>query len=192
MSVAKRVRDYLRNKPYVLEALEKDIVNRSSLSRLIKKELQINSLIAVKAAVRRFSQELRKHKRRREERVLKVLKGSSIVLQDGVNVVISRKPLIVKAKFSMGLNNTNVYLIDKLEEISERDILSTHRNCGMFIVNSPPEIEKTPGVVAYLTSILAEQNINVLEFVSCYTYTVLVIDREDILRAYELLSQLMG
>lgn len=192
MSTAKRVRDYLRNKPYILEALEKDIVNLSSLSRIIGKELQIDSLIAIKAALRRFSQELQKHKRRREERVLKVLKGSSITLQDGVNVVISRKPLIAKAKLSMGLDDTNIYLVDKLERISEKDLLSTHKNCGMLIINSPPEIEETPGVVAYLTSILAEQNINVIEFVSCYTYTVLVIDRKDTLRTYELLSHLIG
>ena len=191
MSIAKRVRDYLRNKPYVLEALERNIVNLSSLSRIIGKELEIDSLIAIKAALRRFSQELQKHKRRREERVLKVLKGSNITLQDGVNVVISRKPLISKAKFSMRLDDTNVYLVDKLERISKENILSMHENCGMLIINSPPKIEETPGVVAYLTAILAEQNINVIEFVSCYTFTILVVDRNDILRAYELLSQLM-
>ena len=38
MSVAQRVRNYLKNKPYLLEALEKGIVNLSELARLIQKD----------------------------------------------------------------------------------------------------------------------------------------------------------
>jgi aspartokinase len=192
MSVAEKVREYLKNKPYILEALEKDIVNLSSLSRIIGKELKIDSLAAIKAAVRRFSEELRKVKRKREEKVLQILKESNITLQDGMNVIISKRPLKVKSKFIVSLNDKNVYVVDKLEEISEDDILSLHKNCGIVVINSPPEIEETPGVVAYLTSILAENNINVIEFISCYTYTILVVDRKDILRTYEILSKIIG
>jgi aspartokinase len=192
MSVAEKVREYLKNKPYILEALEKDIVNLSSLSRIIGKELKIDSLAAIKAAVRRFSEELRKMKRKREEKVLQILKESNISLQDGMNVIISKRPLKVKSKFIVSLNDKNVYVVDKLEEISKDDILSLHKNCGIVVINSPPEIEETPGVVAYLTSILAENNINVIEFISCYTYTILVVDRKDILRTYETLSKIIG
>jgi aspartokinase len=192
MSVAEKVREYLKNKPYILEALEKDIVNLSSLSRIIGKELKIDSLAAIKAAVRRFSEELRKVKRKREEKVLQILKESNIALRDGMNVIISKRPLKVKSKFIVSLNDKNVYVVDKLEEISENDILSLHKNCGIVVINSPPEIEETPGVVAYLTSILAENNINVIEFISCYTYTILVVDRKDILRTYETLSKIIG
>lgn len=192
MSIAKRVREYLRNKPYVLEALEKNIVNLSSLSRMIGKELEIDSLVAIKAALRRFSEELQKEKKRREERVLQVLKGSSISLRDGMSVVITRRPLKVEAKFAIRMDDMNIYLVDKLEKFSKEAVLSSHKNRGMIIITSPPEIEETPGVVAYLTSVLAEQDINVIEFVSCHTYTILVIDRKDILRAYEVLSQVVG
>jgi aspartokinase len=192
MSVAEKVREYLKNKPYILEALEKDIVNLSSLSRIIGKELKIDSLAAIKAAVRRFSEELRKMKMKREEKVLQILKESNIALQDGMNVIISKRPLKVKSKLIVSLNDKNVYVVDKLEEISKDDILSLHKNCGIVVINSPPEIEETPGVVAYLTSILAENNINVIEFISCYTYTILVVDRKDILRTYETLSKIIG
>lgn len=190
LSVAKSVRLYLRNRPYTLEALEKGIVNLSALSREIGQELGIDSPAAIKAALRRFSSELQKQKRRRERRVLKVLKNSTIALQDGVNVVRTGGPLKVKAKFAVRLGDARVYVVDKLEK-TPKDVMSLRKDCGMFVITSPPEIEKTPGVVAYLTSILAEQNINVIEFVSCYTCTILVVDRKDILRTYEILSQVI-
>ncbi|TRO49759.1 aspartate kinase, partial [Candidatus Bathyarchaeota archaeon] len=43
MTIAQNVRSYLRNKPYLLEALEKGIVNLSELSRQIQKELEIEN-----------------------------------------------------------------------------------------------------------------------------------------------------
>ena len=74
MTIAQKVRNHLQNKPYLLEALEKGIVNLSELSRQIQEELQIENMSAVKAALRRFSEELQKHKQKREEKVLQVLK----------------------------------------------------------------------------------------------------------------------
>ena len=38
MTIAQNVRNHLRNKPYLLEALEKGIVNLSELSRQIQKD----------------------------------------------------------------------------------------------------------------------------------------------------------
>ena len=51
MTVAQNVRSHLRNKPYLLEALEKGIVNLSELSRQIQKELKTNDTSAIKAAL---------------------------------------------------------------------------------------------------------------------------------------------
>lgn len=192
MSIANKVRLYLENKPYILEALEKDIVNLSKLSRKIQKELKIDNLTAIKAAVRRFSEQLKKQKHRREERVLAILKQSTISFHDGVNVAIATSPLKVKARFTISLDDAIVYLLDKSERLAKERAQAFHENCGMFIIKSPLEIEKTPGVIAYLTSLLTEHNINVIEFISCYTYTILIIDRKDVSRAYEILSRVIG
>ena len=74
MSIAKQVRIFIKNKPYIQESLEKGIVNLSSLSRKIQEELDIENFEAVKAALRRLSEELQKTKHKREERVLQILK----------------------------------------------------------------------------------------------------------------------
>lgn len=194
LSIAKRVKEHLENRPYVLEALEKNIVNLSALSKAIKEELGIDSEYAIKAAVRRFSVELRKHTRKREERVLKVLKGSRITLTDKMKTLVSRKRLSLDSRLSISFDDTYVYVVDELKgsDDAENGILSTRENCGLFIVDSPPMVEETPGVIAYLTSVLSEQNINVVEFVSSYTFTILVIDKDDILRTYRILSNIIG
>ena len=60
MTIAQNVRSHLRNKPYLLEALEKGIVNLSELSRQIQEELKTENTSAVKAALRRFAEELQR------------------------------------------------------------------------------------------------------------------------------------
>ena len=66
MTVAQNVRNHLKNKPYLLEALEKGIVNLSELSRQIQIELKSSDTSAIKAALRRYAEELQKHKQKRE------------------------------------------------------------------------------------------------------------------------------
>ena len=68
-TTAQNVRNYLRNKPYLLEALEKGIVNLSELSDKSKWNSKQATSTATKAALRRFAEELQKHKQKREEKV---------------------------------------------------------------------------------------------------------------------------
>ena len=93
MTIAQNVRNHLRNKPYLLEALEKGIVNLSELSRQIQKDLKTDDISAIKAALRRYSEELQKHKQKREEKVLQLLKRSGIAVYDRKSVMITSKEL---------------------------------------------------------------------------------------------------
>lgn len=191
LTIAEEVRNHLKNKPYVLEALEKGIVNLSELSRQIQKELKINNMIAIKAALRRFSEELQRRKHKREEKVLSLLKESTITLHDGNSVVVTTKPLENEAKIKVNLGGKFVYLTDKNSLGKIDGILQKHENCVVIVIHSPVELEVTPGVVAFLTSLLAEQNINIIEFISCWTDTIIVVDKKDSLKTYEVLSNVI-
>lgn len=188
MSIANKVRTLLKQRPYLLEALEEDIANQSAVSNKIASDLKLTDLIAIKAAVRRFADELRKHKKKREESVRQVLRQSTISIEDGLRVIVSRKAVDLHAKVAVSLDNVFVYLMNRTGSIAKSRLLLTHELCGTFVITSPPLIERTPGVVSYLSSILSEQGINVIEFMSCYTKTLIVVDREDISRTYEILS----
>jgi aspartokinase len=192
MTIAQNVRSYLRNKPYLLEALEKGIVNLSELSRQIQKELEIMNMSAVKAALRRFSEELQKHKQKREEKVLEVLKRSAMALYDRKAVVITTKEIDTKTGMKVDLLDKVVYLLDRSDMPERISALVKHDNCTMIVMHSPEELEATPGVVAFLTTLLSEQSVNIIEFISCWTETIIVVEKKDSLKAYEVLSNLVG
>ena len=192
MTIAQNVRDHLRNKPYLLEALEKGIVNLSELSRQIQEELNTDNTSAVKAALRRFSEELQKHKQKREEKVLQVLKRSGIAVYDRKSVMITSKEISTKNGMKVDLLDKFVYLMDRGDMPERISTLVKHDNCTMIVVHSPEELEATPGVVAFLTTLLAEQNVNIIEFISCWTETIIVVEKKDSLKAYEVLSNVVG
>ena len=192
MTVAQNVRSHLRNKPYLLEALEKGIVNLSELSRQIQQELKTDDTSAIKAALRRYSEELQKHKQKREEKVLQILKRSGIAVYDRKSVIITAKELATKSGMKVDLPGKFVYLLDRADLPERVSTLVKHDNCTMIIVNSPEELEATPGVVAFLTALLAEQNVNIIEFISCWTETIIVVEKQDSLKAYEVLTNLVG
>jgi ACT domain len=192
MTIAQNVRNYLRNKPYLLEALEKNIVNLSELSRQIQSELKTDNTSAVKAALRRFSEELQKHKQKREEKVLALLKRSSIAVYDRKSVMITSKEIQDKAGMKVDLPGKFVYLLDRSELPERISTLVKHENCTMIVVHSPEELEATPGVVAFLATLLAEQNVNMIEFISCWTETIIVVEKKDSLKTYEVLTNMVG
>jgi aspartokinase len=195
MSIANDVRIYLRNKPYMLAALERDIANLSKMSKIIQKDLDIESNYAVKAALVRYSQEVRKTKERMEEKILKIFKNCNVSVWDNTSLIISDKPLNIKNRAKVKIEPYHIYIVDKrlLENFGEKDnILQRFNDCTVIHFSSPKEIQKTPGYLATILSILAEQNINVIEFFSCYAETVIVVERFDALRTYDILYKLMG
>ena len=191
-TTAENVRTYLRNKPYLLEALEKGIVNLSELSRQIQEELKTGNMIATKAALRRFAEELKKRKQKREEKVLQILKRSVIAVYDRKAVIITAKEIFAKNGMKVDLPDKFVYLLDRADLPERVTALIKHDNCTMIVINSPEELEATVGVVSFLTTLLAEQNVNIVEFISCWTQTIIVVDKKDSLKTYETLSNLIG
>jgi len=192
MTIAQNVRNHLRNKPYLLEALEKGIVNLSELSRQIQKDLKTDDVSAIKAALRRYSGELRKHKQKREEKVLQLLKRSGIAVYDRKSVMITGKEINSKTGMKVDLMDKFVYLLDRSDLPERISALVKHDNCTMIVVHSPEELEVTPGVVAFLATLLAEQNVNIVEFISCWTETIIVVEKKDSLKTYEVLSSMVG
>ena len=192
MTVAQNVRSHLKNKPYLLEALEKGIVNLSELSRQIQEDLKTKDTSAIKAALRRYSKELQKHKQKREEKVLHLLRHSSIAVYDRKSVIITPKEIPNKTGMEVDLLGKFVYLLDRADLPERINALIKHDNCTMIVIHSPEELENTPGVVAFLATLLAEQNVNIIEFISCWTETIMVVEKKDSLKTYEILSNMVG
>jgi hypothetical protein len=198
MNVSESVRSYVKNRPYISEALEKGIVNISELSRILQKDLQINSITAIKAALRRHSLRLMSNKQKREEAVLSLLRVCKLMVLDNLSIIVTDKNHDIPNKMKIKLTDLHyVYVIEMnelglIERKVKKNICKVHEYCTALIISSPEIIEERPGIVSYLTSLLSSQNISSLAFTCCHTETTIVVRRKDAIKSYEILSNVIG
>ncbi len=213
-NISNIVREYVSSRPYLLEALSKKIVNYSALARLIVSELNLGkeNIPAVKMALRRFAEKL-EEKSFTEDRVREIIASSSLQLINDIVVcticgvqgssVLTKEVFLKKTGFlqvtqssrhmtimmDKDLYNSIRSLIEKtLAKIGDVEVLE---NQTAILITSPREIIKTPGVIAYILSALASQGINITQFISCHTDTILIVDRREALKAYTVLEKLI-
>jgi predicted regulator of amino acid metabolism with ACT domain len=208
LSAAELTRNYIDRHPSVRDCISKDLINYSSLSRLIMKELGIKNEEAVLAASRRYAMKLAKTDN--EGAILRLFEDSRLELKTRISIVVAqnewqvlrniedvvRKILAEKSTMQVmqSANGITVIAEDKylpkvVSAIGQEHVISVKENLGEITVKSPPTIEETPGAFAYILGMLSEQGINLLEAVSCYTDTIFIVSREDMMRAFDILSK---
>ncbi|MCK4703428.1 hypothetical protein KAT55_08720 [Candidatus Bathyarchaeota archaeon] len=188
-SVAQLVRETIQMRPSLLDALNMKIVNYSALARILQAEIGEGSIEAVKAAVIRVSDEIASDRKLREEAVQSILKESKVRLQDKIAVVISPLKLEIPHIVTAHLTDQYVYVVDQTTMKRElEDPVKVQSNLVALILLSPPRVETTPGFVAFITQLLASRNINIVEFISCSTNTIIILDGQDALKAFSLLQ----
>jgi aspartokinase len=188
-SVAQVVRETIQMRPSLVDALKMQIVNYSALARMLQSEIGEGSLEAVKAAIIRVSDELETEKGLQEERVLSILRESVVRLQDKIAVIISQEELDIPYLVTAYLTDSYVYVVDQTQlKRKLPDFVQVTSNLVALILISPPRVESTPGFVAFITSLLSSREINIVEFISCSTNTVIVLDQGDALNAFSLLQ----
>jgi len=206
-SAAELTRKYIDRHPSIRDCISKDLVNYSSLSRLIMKELGVKNEEAVLAASRRYAMKLAKTDS--EGAVMDLLERSRLELKTKICIVAAKnewivlrnledvvKRLLADKSTMQVLQSTNAITVISEDRhlpaiakaIGEDHIISIKENLAEITVKSPPVIEETPGVFVYLMGMLSEQGINLLEAVSCYTDTIFIVSREDMMRAFDILS----
>jgi aspartokinase len=188
-SVAQLVRDTIQTRPSLLDALNMKIVNYSALARILQNELGEGSLEAVKAAIIRVADEISTDRSLREEAVRGILKTSRVRLQDKIGVVISPIRLDIDHIVTAHLTDQYVYIVDQTiikDPLPEQ--VQFQKNLVALILLSPEVVEETPGFVAFVTQLLASRNINIVEFISCSTNTIIILDGTQALQAFSLLQ----
>jgi len=188
-SVAQLVRDTIQMRPSLLDALNMKIVNYSALARLLQDEMGEGSLEAVKAAIIRVGDEISEDRSLREDAVLSILKESKVRLQDKIAVVISPIRLDIPHIVTAHLTDQYVYIVDQTT-MKQRlpDQVKVESNLVALILLSPLRVETTPGFVAFITQLLASRNLNIVEFISCSTNTIIILSPRDALNAFSLLQ----
>ncbi len=188
---------YVKKRPFLKEIIREKTVNYSALARKISTEAFGNKkyVNAVKMALQRLSHKLEAKEESLEKDILSVLKSSSITLMSKIAVVVSSSTLEnIKPLSFVKSRDAITYIIHQqdLENIKKsRSIRLTQDTLNLITIHSPEELEDTPGVISMILGLLASEGINVVEFISCYTDTLLVVNESDTSRTYELISELM-
>jgi len=201
--------EYIQEHPYIKNCLQKGLINYSSLARLISNELKIekkSSKEAILVAARRFQEKLEKWLNF-EHKIKSLLSKSEISIKNKINVLILNKNIDLEyitkiqkiSQSELGLmyvlEGTDNYTIISQEKYAnyfykrfETRIIKHHKDLAIIYFKSPEEIEKITGVISYLTSLFAENGINILEFLSCWRDTIFIIDKKNINKAIDLLN----
>lgn len=210
MSIAQRVSAYLDGKPAVKECLALDLINVSALARMAAGNLGIDRIDAVIAACRRYRATPRATWR--EQAVRRVLRRSRLEtrtriatvtvrysydnllrLEKSVNEVLSASRLIRLIPTSQGIvlivEDDTLSAVTKA--ISPRNLLKIRKGLVEVTVTSPESIEEVPGVMAFVSSSLASEGLNVLQVMSCYTDTILILEEKDLMKAFRILKRTM-
>ncbi|MEW6528845.1 MAG: hypothetical protein AB1391_03080 [Candidatus Micrarchaeota archaeon] len=186
---------YIKRRPFIKEMLKYNLVNYSRLARKLSKEIfnTRSNFYAIKAALIRLGEKIRKKESDTEAKVLGILKNTTISIKNKIGVIITNAPVEINSISSVKSGNFYTYIAEQ-REIKKikcvKNIISLEENLNLFILSSTFDIENTPGVISTILHMLAVEDINVCEFISSYTDTLLVIKEADNARAYELLSAL--
>ncbi|HLD60096.1 MAG TPA: ACT domain-containing protein [Candidatus Bilamarchaeaceae archaeon] len=189
---------YIKRRPFLKQLVFEGVVNYSSLARKICIEGfgDLKKFDAVKMALQRLSSKLSKKEEGIEEKVLQVLRKSSITIKNKVAVVISSKEIEeIKPISQVKSRHFITYIINQteLDKVKRtKSIYKIEETMNLITIESSEDIEDTPGVVSLILNSLAFEGINIVEFISCYTDTLLVVNEADTTKAYEVLNSLMS
>ena len=188
---------YVKRRPFLREVLGDKIVNYSALSRKIAIEIgDIRQSNAVKMALIRAINKLEEKNINLEKKTLALLKKSSLTLRSKVSVIISSRPLAhLDYLFCSESRGIHTYVADENKAnkfLKAKSTLRSEQNLNHITIHSPQAIENMPGVISQILGNLASEGINVVEFVSCYTDTLLVVKQADSARAHEILAGMMS
>ncbi len=207
--MARVVQELLLAKPVLLAALGMGVVNYSALARALRGEVERRlgrevSEASVKVALIRFRERLSRSIA--EESVLRVVAESSTTLIDDVGLVTLRAsdplalaPLLsgVRARLlqiTQGVHTLTIVtdsevLEGLLRKVDPKLVEAVYRDQAAVILVSPREIITTPGVMAYLTTLLAVNGINITQVISTHTDTLFILGRQEAVEAYYLLRR---
>jgi len=205
VNITRMSEDFIKHLPFVKQALKSNLINYSKLARMISKEKQIDNFDAILIAIRRYSHKLQKS--RFSLPVMKLLKGSKLSIRNKIVVIILEPDVtyqniwqiekeiedknetinIIRGANGITLVTTEDFL-GKIEKIFKHSIIKISKGLVEIMIKTSSKVELTPGVMGYIYSLFGENNVNVLETMSCWTDTLFVIKEKDLAKTMGFLS----
>ena len=208
-STAFITKEYIIHHPFIKSCLKKGLINYSSLARHIAHELSIekqSSKEAILVAALRYREELR-HNTIQEQRIKELLMHAELEIKNKIMVSILEKQVnkrkLLELQQSMLQSNALFFRVEGSEHYvmitsQTHDLLLTKklgnvilqksRDLAIIMIKTSASIENLIGTLSFLTSLLAENDINIKECISCWKDTFFIIDSKDIQKALDVLQ----
>ena len=214
VSIAKIVKEIILSRPAIKECLILDVINYSALARVILKELEKENIKtsagAVKMALIRIGEGLKKERAFFEEKIKNVIAKTVIELQSDLTVITAERRAVLNnleqlfkvmenARFfqlTQGVETFTLVLSSEekekvLEIIQPKAIVDLIEEQTAIVLISPEEIIETPGIIAIMTSTLSSSGVNITQIISCHKDTIFVLNRRDAPKAYQILEDMI-
>jgi aspartokinase len=206
MNITKLTESYISEHPSVRDSITSRIVNYSALSRDICLYHKIKKFDAVLVACRRYSQKT-KGDALLEKRIESLVKDAKLRIRNKIAVIIIEKPRdmdtiyqlqkhIKKKRGDFNLIEgeevitiiTNIEFLEAIKKNFTHRIIKITQDVVLISLVFNKLIETTSGVVSHVYSLLAENSINILEEMSCWTDILIVIDEKDLAKTMRVLA----
>ncbi|NOZ80345.1 MAG: hypothetical protein GXP63_01615 [DPANN group archaeon] len=209
MSTAEETEHYIEQHKSIKDALLAGVINYSALARKIAEDLgkhKKTSKEAILVAAIRYGQKI-KGQKRREHAITALLSASHLEIKNKVAVLTLEKSVFqdhltalqkkVKRQedvfFSIdGTKSITLILsgayVGEARKLFKGRILSIKTATTVVIIKSEESIEDIPGVLGYIASRFADHDVNIIECMSCWTDTILIVKDEDVPKVMEFMS----
>jgi len=214
VTVSHLVKHYVKDKPFLNEALSKRLISYGNLADdikpMIEKELGKNvKHSAIIMALRRYAEQLEKE----QDKVKQFDYTSEIIMKTNIcDICVLKKPGLMKnlnnlygmVDFDKGdmldviLGNYEISIVTNekykqgfLKFLKGEKILNKESNLVALTMKFSDDFLHTPGVVFNIMRKLAWENINIFEIVSTLSELTLILKEKDAMRAYDALQSLV-
>tara|TARA_Y100000310_G_C20694649_1_gene824693 strand:+ start:3133 stop:3759 length:627 start_codon:yes stop_codon:yes gene_type:complete len=205
VNVTKLTEEFVNQHPSIKDCLKQDILNFSKVARKIQHENSIENFEAIVIALRRLKQKIQYQEDRLEKKIQYLLKNSRIAVKNKIIAVVTEKNIfqdnLIELEKSVLKKNESIHVVQGSDSITiitteqflepiknyfKNKIIKVTKDLIEVTLKADETIEETPGYLAFLTSMLAENNINIVETMSTWTETLFVLDEKDITKTMEL------
>jgi len=207
-NITKTAEKYISEHPHIKNCISAGVVNYSSLSRKIINESQLkqDDFDAVLIASRRYAEKIRK-KNSDIKSISNVLKSSKLEIKNRRIAVVLEKSVHYKSirmlEDEIKKFNEIIHIIESpsavtlitadeflptIKKMFPSHIIKINKDCVEVILKSSIDMETIPGVISHLYSLFGDYGINIIETMSCYTDTIILINEADLKKTIDILK----
>ncbi|PIU88940.1 hypothetical protein COX58_00325 [archaeon CG_4_10_14_0_2_um_filter_Archaea_38_6] len=147
-----------------------------------------------------------------KDKIIKILKDSAINAYTDVvclSVAKNINSIALFKKFVSEIENPNDVIInslgkttitmllhekllEKAKNVFSKEIRDINVKTGAIFLKCRKEVNTTPGITAYLSSLFADKNVAIYEMISTYTDYVIVINEKETFRMASYIKKSLG